>query len=264
MPKKLSNLYIILSTFFIGNAMLAEFVGVKIFSVEHMLGFITDPNTAGRLNMSIGVIIWPFVFITSDLLNEYFGKKGVRQISFITAGLIAYASIIAITGTKLPPAKFWMDANQLDPSGNHFNIDYAYQTIFRQGVGIVIGSLTAFLVSQFVDVYVFHFVRKFTGHRMLWLRATGSTVISQIIDSFVILFIAFYLLGNWPLREIFAVGTVQYLYKIGLAILLTPVMYLVHYFIDKYLGKDYSENVIEKADTEWNFKESHLVEKIEK
>jgi queuosine precursor transporter len=256
MPKKLLNLYIILTTFFIGNALLAEFVGVKIFNVEHMLGFITDPNIAGKFNMSIGVIIWPFVFITSDLLNEYFGKKGVRQISFITAGLIAYASIVVITGTKLPPAKFWMDANQLDPSGTHFNIDYAYQTIFRQGVGIVVGSITAFLISQLVDVYIFHYVRKFTGHRFLWLRATGSTVVSQIIDSFVILFIAFYLLGNWPLHQIFAVGTVQYFYKIGIAILLTPVMYLVHYFIDKYLGKDYSATIIEKADKEWKENET--------
>jgi uncharacterized integral membrane protein (TIGR00697 family) len=249
--KKLFNLYLFLGTFFIGNAMLAEFVGVKIFSVEHALGILNDPQVAGILNMSIGVIIWPFVFITSDLLNEYFGKKGVRQISFITAGLIAYASVIVIAGTKLPPAKFWLDANHLDPSGGHFNVDYAFQTIFRQGVGIVIGSITAFLVSQLVDVYVFHWVKNFTGHKWLWLRATGSTVVSQVIDSFIILFIAFYLLGNWTLAQVFSVGTVQYFYKIGIAILLTPIMYLVHYFIDKYLGKDISSNAIDKANTEW-------------
>ncbi|HJX72173.1 MAG TPA: queuosine precursor transporter, partial [Bacteroidales bacterium] len=205
----------------------------------------------GRINMSIGVIIWPFVFLTSDLLNEYFGKQGVRRISFITAGLIAYASIVVLAGTKLPPAQFWLDANDSDHAGNFFDINYAYHTIFRQGVGIVIGSITAFLVSQMIDVYVFHFFRKITGHRYLWVRATGTTIISQLIDSYLILFIAFYLLGNWQLKDIFSVGTVQYFYKVGLAIFLTPLIYLAHGIIDRYLGREYSTYIIEKADKEW-------------
>ncbi len=250
-PSKLFNLYVLLGAFFICNAIVAEFIGVKIFSVEGMLGLTDDPDVPGKINMSIGVIIWPFVFITSDIMNEYFGKQGVRRISFLTAGLIAYASIIIITGTKLPPAKFWLDANSIDNAGNAFDINYAYKTIFRQGVGIVIGSISAFLLSQFIDVYVFHFFRKITGHRLLWVRATGSTIISQIIDSYLILFIAFYLLGNWQLKDIFSVGTVQYFYKVGLAIILTPLIYLAHGFIDKYLGKGYSNQVIDKADENW-------------
>ena len=250
-PPKLFNLYILLGAFFICNAIVAEFIGVKIFNVESMLGLAIDEDMPGKINMSIGVIIWPFVFITSDILNEYYGKKGVRRISFITAGLIAYASVIIITGTKLPPAKFWLDANSMDNAGNAFNINYAYKTIFRQGVGIVIGSITAFLVSQLIDVYVFHYFRKITGHKLLWVRATGSTVISQIIDSYLILFIAFYLLGNWELKNVFSVGTVQYFYKVGLAIILTPLIYLAHNIIDKYLGKGYSDQVIDIADKEW-------------
>ena len=250
-PKKLFNLYVLLGAFFICNAIVAEFIGVKIFNVESMLGLAGNDTMPGKINMSIGVIIWPFVFITSDILNEYFGKQGVQRISFITAGLIAYASVIIITGTKLPPAKFWLDANNVDNIGNSFDINYAYKTIFRQGVGIVIGSISAFLVSQLIDVYVFHYFRKITGHRLLWVRATGSTIVSQIIDSYLILFIAFYLLGNWQLKDIFSVGTVQYFYKVGLAIVLTPLIYLAHGIIDKYLGKDYSSQVIDKADKDW-------------
>lgn len=249
--QKLFLLYLILGAFFLGNAVLAEFIGVKIFSVGHALGFLKDPLATGKVNMSIGVIIWPFVFLTSDLLNEYFGRNGVRRISFITAGFIIYASLIVYLGTKLPPAHFWLEANSTDASGNAFNINLAYNTIFRQGIGIIIGSITAFLVSQLVDVYVFHYLRRLTNHRYLWLRATGSTVVSQLIDSFLILYIAFNLLGNWTLSQVFAVGIVQYLYKVGLAIILTPLIYIAHYSIDKYLGSNFSEKTVAEADKNW-------------
>lgn len=247
---KLLNIYVLLSSFFIGNAILAEFIGVKIFNLERTLGFINS-GSEGKINLSIGVIIWPFVFITSDILNEYFGKKGVRRISFITAGIIAYASVIVAVGTSLAPADFWLKANNVDTYGNNFDINFAYTKIFRMGIGIIIGSIIAFLVSQLVDVYVFHYFKKITGHRFLWVRATGSTVISQLIDSYLILFIAFYLLGNWSIDRIFSVGTFQYLYKIAFAILLTPLIYLAHHYIDKYLGRDNSQKVIEKADEGW-------------
>lgn len=252
---KKTFLYLLLSCFFITNALIAEFGGVKIFSAEKLLGIaplhlnifgiITD------LNMSVGVLIWPIVFIFSDIINEYFGKVGVRRISFITAGMIAYAFIIILLWTGMPPADFWLKVNGIDTLGRPFDIDFAYNTIFRAGLGIIVGSLAAFLVSQLVDAYVFHYFKKLTGHKYLWLRSTGSTVISQIIDSFVILFIAFYFLGNWSLEQVFRVGLVQYLYKVLLAIALTPLIYLAHVVIDNYLGKETSEIVIEEADQNW-------------
>jgi uncharacterized integral membrane protein (TIGR00697 family) len=246
---RLFKLYIILAAFFLGNAVLAEFTGVKIFSVGHAFGFIKDPLAEGKINMSIGVLIWPFVFLTSDLLNEYFGREGVRRISFITAGFILYSSLIIYLGTKATPARFWLEANSIDVNGNSFDINLAYNTIFRQGIGIIIGSITAFLVSQLVDVYVFNYFRRLTDHRFLWLRATGSTVISQLIDSFLILFIAFNLLGNWSISQVFAVGIVQYLYKIIIAIILTPLIYLAHYMIDKFLGRDVTDKTIREAES---------------
>ncbi len=258
-PKPINKktfLYILLGSFFITNAMIAEFGGVKIFSLEKLLGIMPlQFNIFGvitDLNMSVGVLIWPVVFVFSDIINEYFGKVGVKRISFITAGMIAYAFIVILVWTDMPPADFWMKLNGLDSQGRPFDINYAYSTIFRAGLGIIVGSLTAFLVSQLVDVYVFHYLRKLTGHKYLWLRATGSTVVSQVIDSFVILFIAFYFLGNWSLDQVFRVGLIQYLYKISLAIVLTPVIYLVHTLIDRYLGQETSEIIIEEADQNWD------------
>lgn len=252
---KKTLLYLLLASFFITNALIAEFGGVKIFSVEKLLGI--DPlqlnifGTITDLNLSVGVLIWPIVFVFSDIINEYFGKVGVRRISFITAGMVGYSFIIVLMWTGMPPADFWLKLNGLDPAGRSFDINYAYTTIFRAGLGIIIGSLTAFLVSQLVDAYVFHYFRKLTGHKYLWLRSTGSTVISQILDSFVILFIAFYFLGNWSMEQVFRVGLVQYLYKIFIAVALTPLIYLVHSVIDNYLGKEASEIIIDEADQNW-------------
>jgi len=189
--------------------------------------------------------------VFSDIINEYFGKVGVRRISFITAGMIAYAFVIILMWTDMPPADFWLKLNGIDSQGKPFDINFAYNTIFRAGLGIIVGSLTAFLVSQLIDAYVFHYFKKLTGHKFLWLRSTGSTVVSQIIDSFVILFIAFYFLGNWSLDQVFRVGLIQYLYKVFIAIALTPLIYLVHIVIDNYLGKETSEIIIEEADQNW-------------
>jgi hypothetical protein len=247
--QKLFLLYIGLSAFFLGNAVLAQFIGVKIFSVGQLFGF--SEGDGFNINMSIGVVIWPLVFITSDILNEYFGKKGVRRISFISAAVILYASVITFSATKLPPAQFWLETNRGFASDGNFDINNAYNVVFSQGIGIVIGSVTAFLVSQLIDVYVFHYLRGITENRFLWLRTTGSTIISQIIDSFLILFIAFFVLGNWTLRQVIDVGIVQYLYKVGVAVLLTPLIYIVHFIIDRYLGRELSEKTVLIADNEW-------------
>ena len=238
--QKRTQLYLFLSAIFLTNALVAEFAGVKIFSLEKLLGLMPAqlPFFGGQkldFNLSVGVVIWPIVFLVSDLVNEYFGRNGVRKISFIIAGMIAWSFLIVLAGTEVPPADFWLNLNQTDPTGNPFDINYAYTSIFRAGLGIIIGSLAAFLVSQLIDAYAFHYLKALTGSKKLWLRATGSTVISQLIDSFVILFIAFYLLGNWSMQQVLQVGLVQYTYKVSLAILLTPLIYLAHWLIDGYL-----------------------------
>lgn len=251
---KKQNLFIILSTLFLTNALIAEVIGAKILSLEKIfhlspisMPFVGDSSMG--LNMSVGVLIWPIVFILSDIINEYFGTSGVKRISFIGAGMIAYAFLVIYLAVVSPPADFWIQNNSVDPSGNAFNINYAYSSIFRQGMGIIVGSITAFLVGQLVDAYVFKYLRSITQHKFLWLRATGSTVVSQLVDSFLILFIAFYLLGNWSFEQVASVGLIQYLYKVALAIIFTPVIYLMHSIIDKYLGKDKSIEIQDVAQT---------------
>jgi len=228
---KRNNIFFILSGIFITNAIIAEILGTKIFEFDFILNF----------NMSVGVIIWPVVFITTDIINEYFGKKGIKKISYFTILLIIYVFIIIYMSTKLTPNNYWLNINSVDNHGNPFNIDYAYNIIFLQSTGIIIGSIIAFLIAQILDVIVFHKLKRMTKGKFIWLRATGSTLISQFIDSFVVLFIAFYLLAPndkvWSLSQVFSVGFDNYTFKFIIAILITPLIYLAHYLIDSYMGE---------------------------
>lgn len=239
---KESRLLLVLGAFFVANAILSEFIGVKIFSVEETLGFKKfDINLFGvpnlSFNMSAGVLTWPIIFIMTDIINEYFGVKQVRFLSILTSVLIGFAFLVVWLAMKLQPADFWVMQKM---NGQDVNMISAFDAIFGQGMWIIVGSITAFLIGQMVDVLVFHRIKRFTGDKALWLRATGSTIFSQLIDSFVVIFIAFYLnpAYNWSWQMVAAIGLVGYTYKFVIALLMTPILYLVHGIIDQYLGKD--------------------------
>ena len=256
LDNKKNFLFIVLSGIFLTNAIVAELIGVKIFSLEETFGFAPAQISFFSqyildFNLTAGVVIWPVVFITTDIINEYFGKEGVKRISYLTVLFITYIFLVIWIVTYLTPAEFWLDVNSHDNSGNYFNINYAFNKIFRQGAGIIVGSLFAFLVGQILDVLVFHKLRKITGSKMIWLRATGSTLVSQLVDSFLVLFIAFYFLApdnsTWTVTQVISVGIINYIYKFVIAIIITPLLYVAHYLIDNYLGKDISEKMIEEA-----------------
>ncbi len=253
LKNKETRLFIVLACFFIANAVIAEFIGVKIFSVEQTLGFpelnlsLFGINNLS-LNMSAGVLNWPIVFIMTDLINEYFGKRGVKTLSYVAVVMISYGFITIYGSMQLVPSGFWINKTMAD--GSILNMENAYNNILGQGLWIILGSITAFLVSQLIDVSIFHWIKKKTGDKSLWLRATGSTLVSQLIDSFVVIYIAFYIGGDWSLKQIFAVGLVGYIYKFVVALCVTPILYVVHNLIDAYLGKELSHKLMEHAKNE--------------
>lgn len=237
-----TRLFIILAGFFITNALIAEVIGVKIFSLEDTLGIeranINIFGSQFSFHLTAGVLLWPVVFVMTDIINEYYGPKGVRFLSFLTIGLIAFSFIIYNAAIALSPSEYFSIGNGIDKPDN------AFRGIFGQGLWIIIGSIAAFLLSQVLDVLVFHKIKKATGEKAIWLRATGSTIVSQLIDSFVVLFIAFYVgkriqtgQGDaWSMQQVLTTGTGNYIYKFIVALLMTPVIYLIHNLIEKYLG----------------------------
>jgi queuosine precursor transporter len=250
-----ARLFIILGGFFVANALIAEFIGVKIFSLEDTLGIprARIPLFGGEFSfhLTAGVLLWPVVFVMTDLINEYYGPRGVKLLSYLAAGLISYAFLMIYFAIRLAPSEFFR------LSGNISDSNAAFGSIFGQGLWIIIGSLAAFLLGQVLDVFIFHKIKRYTGEDRIWLRATGSTLVSQLIDSFVVLFIAFYVgprlqgsvSNQWSLHQVMVTSTGNYIYKFIVAILMTPVIYLVHAWIEKYLGKDLAKGMKEKAMT---------------
>ena len=235
-----TRLFIALAAFFCVNAVLAEFIGVKIFALEDTLGIAPMEwnlfGQTGSLNFTAGTLLWPVVFVFTDVINEFYGKRGVRMISWIAVALILYGFAFAFSAIHLAPAGWWLDAAKDQGVPNY---QYAYAAVFGQGLWSIAGSVIAFLVGQLIDVRIFHRIRRITGERLVWLRATGSTAISQLIDSFVVLYIAF-VLGpqQWPTSLFMAVGTVNYAYKMLAAVALIPLIYLMRRAIIGYLGAD--------------------------
>lgn len=247
--RKTTRLFIVLSGFFLANALIAEFVGVKIFALESTLGL--EPfnwnlfGQSGSLSFTAGVLIWPVVFVMTDVINEYFGVRGVRFISWLAVILIAYAFLAAYVAIGLAPADWWLTVSS---ERGVPDMQAAFAVIFGQGMWTIAGSITAFLVGQLIDVVIFHRIRRATGERLVWLRATGSTAASQLVDSLVVLYIAF-VLGpqQWPTGRFLAVGTVNYSYKLTLAVLMIPVIYAARHGIERYLGTDVAQRLRAEA-----------------
>jgi uncharacterized integral membrane protein (TIGR00697 family) len=214
--------YLALAGFFVTNAILGEVTGGKLFSL-------------GPFTLSIGVIPWPVVFLSTDLINEYFGRDGVRKLTFMTIGLIIYAFVVLFLAMQVPAVSF-------SPV-----TDAQFEAVFGQSLWIIVGSVTAFALSQVVDVGVFWLVRHKTGGRFLWMRATGSTVVSQFIDSVVIIGIAFWLPGKVKTSEFLTVAASNYSYKFLIAVGMTPFIYMAHSAIDRFLGREEAHQLIERA-----------------
>jgi len=186
------------------------------------------------------VLLWPLEFVMTDIVNEYYGPKAVKRISYTAVALIGYAFLMFYIAMKVPPADFWIGSKK--DSGIP-DMQDAFSGIFGQGMWIIFGSLIAFLVSQIVDVTVFHRIKKVTGEKWVWLRATGSTLVSQLIDSFIVLFIAFKIGNGWSWQLVLAICLVNYTYKFSMAIILTPLIYLIESRIEHYVGHDVAKQM---------------------
>ena len=223
-------LFVFLAGLFITNAVTAELISNKL--IEIPLNINLFGTELGPFVTIVGILPWPIVFLLTDLLNEFYGYKAVKRLSWITAILIAYCFIIVGLAIQIPAVEI---------EGSTLSDDYSFNKVFGQAQMVIIGSICAFLVSQLLDALLFKWIKSRTGSRYIWLRSTGSTVVSQLIDSYIVLYIGFVLPGSLSFSDFITIAPTNYILKLIIAILLTPLIYLGHYLIKKYVLTQKSE-----------------------
>lgn len=210
---------------FVTNAITAELISNKL--IEIPLTFSLGDLKFGPFVTIVGVLPWPIVFIITDLLNEFYGEKAVRRVSWITAILIAYCFIIVSIALHLP-------AKEIPGSSLATNAEFS--KVFGQAQMVIVGSIAAFLFSQLLDATLFHWIKSKTGNKYIWLRSTGSTVLSQMVDTIVVLYIGFVIPGALSFKDFLEIAPTNYFLKLLIAISLTPLIYLGHYLVKRYLN----------------------------
>lgn len=220
-----ARVYTALAAVFLTGLLVAEATAAKFFTA---FGLPSPVFLLGQrfdaVVMTVGVISFPITFIVTDLVNEYFGAKGIRYITLLGMVMIGVENVLFQVGIATTAASF-------SPV-----TDEAFQMVFGASSRIIVGSLVAYLIGQFVDIALFLALRRATQGRHLWLRATGSTLGSQFFDTFLVLTVAFYGQRTWG--EILAVTLFNYAYKVVIAVGVTPIIYGAHAAIDRYLGPE--------------------------
>lgn len=230
------KVFVVCTAIFLTALVVAEATASKFFTAFTLSAPISILGQEfSEVIMTAGIIAFPVTFIITDILNEYFGKPGIRFVTYIGLGMIMFEFGIIQIAMNVP-------TSSISPVGEE-----AFNTVFGASGRIIIGSVIAFGVGQLADITLFHWIRGLTNGRHLWLRATGSTFGSQFIDTFIVLIVAFY--GVLTIQEIVAITLFNYSYKFVIAVVITPLIYLAHWMIDGYLGTELSADMIHEAET---------------
>lgn len=255
MPESILNdrralLFFVLGAFLVANAILAELIGVKLFQLETVFGLPkADFELLGTPHLSFvlstGVLTWPLVFLVTDIINDYFGVRGVRFLSLFTAVLLAGMFAVLWLAIETPADRGWWLGSGSEQGVP--DMQAAFAAVFGQGMNIIIGSLSAFLLSQLIDAMVFRRFKRWTGERNLWLRATGSTLVSQLVDSLMVTWIAFVVFRGMPFAQATALALTAYAYKCLVAVLSTPLVYLMHAGVERWLGQELARSMRAQA-----------------
>lgn len=230
------KLFVVCTAVFVTALVIAEATASKFFTAFDLPFALSIFGVEfDSVIMTAGVIAFPITFIVTDLLNEYYGKAGIRFVTFVGMAMIIFEFALLQIAMGVPTAS-------ISPVPAE-----AFNTVFGASGRIILGSLVAYLVGQLVDITLFHWLRQLTEGRMLWLRATGSTFGSQFLDTLIVLTVAF--AGQLRFQEILAITLFNYSYKFIIAIVITPIIYLFHWVMDRYLGHQTAREMIEQAET---------------
>lgn len=191
-----------------------------------MGGKVTSLSAFGReWPFSVGQLAFPVTFILTDILNEFYGRKVVRQVTFLAFAMVGLTLLLVYAAGGMP---WWSET--LKPTWTGVT-PREFDVVFTQAMEIQLSSMVAFLLANLVDISVFFLLKRATGNRMLWLRATGSTAISQLIDTAVISALVWG--GKVTFDQYVTIVTTSYVVKLSAAIVVTPLIYALHALIER-------------------------------
>jgi queuosine precursor transporter len=215
-----TKLFLVLAGLFTTCLVVGDIIGGKLIDVPFPGGWTPV--------VTVGMIPFPVTFLLTDLLNEFYGKKAARLVTYVGFGCAVLSFAFIFIGGAIPIAGMtraatWSGVNES-----------SFANVFLGSQRMIVASLTAYLVAQLVDIFAFHTIKRLTKGRYLWLRATGSTMISQLVDTIAINFVAW--TGIMTMPEIFNVIVSSYVVKIFIAIALTPAIYAGHAAVERLFG----------------------------
>ena len=216
---KRARLFLVLCGVFVTCLVVGDIIGGKLVQLG-----------VGRASVviSVGMIPFPITFLLTDILNEFYGKRAARFVTIVGFFMAVLASLTIFVAQKLPWAPLTREAGYVGM------VQPSFDNVFGGSQRILVASMCAYLVSQFLDIAVFHALKRLTGTRFLWLRATGSTVVSQLVDTIVIQFVAWS--GVLSFERIVSLAVTSYVVKLVVAIGLTPLIYAGHVLVERALG----------------------------
>ena len=223
---KANNLYLILSGIFIASLVSCNLIFQKFFEIEIWIPFIGNYTFA----QSVGLLPYPITFLVTDIISEIYGKDRANQV--VTSGLVASIfMLIVVTMADIIPMAPWSPVDS-----------DTFHKVFGLSAAAVFASMMAYLFAQYVDIRIFHFWKRLTKGKHLWLRNNASTVFSQFIDtSSVLLLLCFFGVIGW---ERFGVLLLNgFLFKVFFAAFDTPFVYMIVYYLRKEFNLKENEDL---------------------
>lgn len=214
-----TKLFLALAGVFVTCLLVGDIIGGKLIQTT-FVGL--------KFTITVGMIPFPVTFLLTDLLNEFYGRRAARAVTWLGLGmaLLSYTFIFLAAAIPIAPmtrASDWTGVTE-----------EAFDRVFISSQRMILASLTAYVISQLVDIWVFYVLKRMTDSRLLWLRATGSTVVSQLIDTVTINFVAWG--GLLGASQISNIVVSAYVLKLVIAIGLTPLIYVGHALIERTLA----------------------------
>jgi len=220
------RVFLVLAGLFLGSLTMLNILGITRFIDLSFTVFGTDIPFV----VAIGVLPYPITFLCTDFISELYGRRRANAVVWMGLVLNLWVLFILWIGGELPG---WGDK------------EYVFMEVRTLAMGAVLASMIAYLAAQFIDVYLFHFWKKLTRGRHLWLRNNGSTVVSQLVDSIAVILITYYVAHGFDLDptkpeggQLFALIFSSYLFKLVAALLDTLPFYLGVRWLSRYLEID--------------------------